>query len=103
MVGLVTSLVFAAIKKDPLVRTKRPSFRYYIGGAVGAATTLFKNMAFGLIRISAILAITLVGQSVTSFCIDAFGLFEMPKQHFDKRKLVGLLLISAGIVLMIAL
>jgi len=102
-VGLLTSLLFAAIKKDPVFRRKRFHWKYYIGGAVGAATTLFNNMAFGYISVSAILALTLLGQSVTSFVIDEFGLFEMPKQRFDRRKIIGLLLISIGIALMIAL
>lgn len=103
VVGLLFSLGFMAAKRETLRPRVRPAFKYYIGGAVGAATTLFNNMAFGHISISAILALTLLGQSVTSFCIDSFGLFEMEKQAFDKRKLFGLFLISAGIALMIAL
>lgn len=102
-VGLVTSLIFAAVKKDPMFKHKRFHWKYYIGGAIGAATTLFNNMAYGVISVSAILALTLLGQSVTSFVIDEFGLFEMPKQRFDRRKIFGLVLISIGIALMIAL
>ncbi|MGI6150914.1 MAG: DMT family transporter [Christensenellales bacterium] len=102
-VGLLFSLGFAAVKRESLRPKARLSPRYYIGGAIGAATTLFNNLAFGHISVSAILALTLLGQSITSFCIDAFGLFDMEKQSFDKRKLLGLFLISAGIVLMIVL
>lgn len=102
-VGLLCVLAFIGLKREPLRPKARPALKYYIGGLIGAATTLFNNMAFGHISVSAILALTLLGQSVTSLCIDSLGLFEMPKHHFDPRKLFGLALISLGIVLMIVL
>ncbi len=103
VVGLLFSLVFMAAKREPLRPKHHPAFKYYIGGVVGVATTLFNNMAFGHISISAILALTLLGQSITSFFIDSFGLFEMEKHPLDNRKLFGVALIAAGIALMITL
>ncbi len=78
------SLGFVA-EKETLRPKVRPSFKYYIGGAVGAATTLFNNMAFGHISISAILALTLLGQSVTSFCIDSFGLSRWKSRRLTEE------------------
>ncbi|QAT43795.1 DMT family transporter [Aminipila luticellarii] len=82
----------------PWKNKKLPLF-LYSGGLVGVATTVFNNVAFGKISMSAILAIVLLGQSVTSIIIDHFGWLDMPYQPFNKKKLIGLSFIILGIVL----
>jgi transporter family-2 protein len=73
----------------------------YMGGAIGVLTTLFNNFAFGQISISAILALGLLGQSITGLLVDQYGLMGMKKHPFELRKLLGLTLIIAGIIVMI--
>lgn len=69
----------------------------YIGGVLGVATTACTNYAFGKISVSAILAISLFGQSVMGLLVDQFGLFKMRVHRFRVYQLPGLLLVVGGI------
>jgi transporter family-2 protein len=72
----------------------------YIGGVIGVATTACTNYAFGHISVSAILALSLFGQSVMGLLVDQFGLFKMHVHRFRLHQLPGLLLVVLGIVCM---
>ena len=79
----------------------RQSWFLYLGGAVGILTTIFNNVAFGRISVSALLALVLLGQSTASLAFDQFGWLGMPRYPFNKRRILGLLLTIAGIAVMI--
>ena len=98
--GLILITGMSLIKREQLF-SKRHVWFLYLGGAIGVLTTVFNNIAFGRISVSAILALGLFGQSVTGLIIDRFGLFGMSKRSFTVRKIYGLLLILAGIASMI--
>lgn len=100
-VGLVAVIIVQLLRREPLRPRQRLPFFYFLGGAVGVATTVFNNLAFGKISISAIVALGLLGQSIASVVIDHFGLFGMPKRNFNKKKLIGLVFLAAGITVMI--
>lgn len=74
-----------------------------MGGMIGVFTIVFNNMAFGKISVSAILALGLLGQSITSIFADHFGIFKMPKIKFNKRKIIGVAFLIAGIFVMITI
>jgi len=98
---LITAVVF--IKRErffPFLPNKYTWF-LYLGGAIGVMTTVFNNLAFGRISVSAILALGLFGQSITGIIIDQYGLFGMEKHAFTRNKILGFLLILAGIASML--
>jgi len=95
---LITSIVL--FKRDKVFAARYPIY-LYLGGAIGVFTTVFNNLAFGRISISAILALGLLGQSIAGLTIDQFGLFGMTKHSFTKGKFIGLFLIIGGIASMI--
>jgi len=95
---LITLLIF--IRGEKPFAKKMPWY-LYLGGAIGVATTAFNNLSYDRISVSAILALGLLGQSITSIIIDQFGLMNVSKHPFKKNKLFGLFLISCGIALMI--
>ncbi|MCK5130498.1 MAG: DMT family transporter, partial [Clostridiales bacterium] len=64
-------------------------------------TIVFSSIAFGKISVSAILAIGLFGQSITSIVIDQYGIFGMPKTIFAKKKFFGLAFVILGIMIML--
>lgn len=101
LIGLI--IIFAAvfIRKEKIKPDKKIPFYFFTGGAIGVATTVFNNLAFGAISISAILALGLLGQSLTSIVIDEFGLFSMPRQSFNKKKLIGFLFVLIGMLFLI--
>jgi transporter family-2 protein len=98
--GLILISIFLLAKRErPFI--KRYAWFLYLGGIIGVFTTVFNNLAFGRISVSAILALGLFGQSITGLLIDQYGFFGMPKHPFGKQKIFGLLLILSGIALMI--
>lgn len=100
IVGSLFAFIFYLFQKEkqPLFR-KRPRW-LYLGGVVGVATTIFSNLAFGKISVTSIIALELLGQTVTSLLIDSIGLLGMPKRPFKKHSLVGLLFSIIGVYLM---
>lgn len=101
LIGLIAVVCYMLYKKEKFLPKKKLPWFYFLGGAIGVATTVFNNMAFGVIGASAILALTLLGQSVTALIIDHFGLFGMPVNRFDVKKLFGLFFVLVGIVFII--
>ncbi|MDR1663966.1 MAG: DMT family transporter [Clostridiales bacterium] len=95
---LITALM---LLKGERPKHKIQNWVFYTGGAVGVATTVFNNFAYGRISVSAILALGLFGQTIFGLFIDQYGLIGMSKHPFRKEKIAGVLLIFAGIVSMI--
>ena len=100
-IGLIGLTLYLIIKKQAFIPKERLPFYYFLGGAIGVGTTVFNNMAFGTLSVSAILALTLLGQSITSIIIDHFGLLGMPVERFNKKKLFGLSFVLIGIFIII--
>ena len=101
IVGLLISIVLLVIKREKRPSLARIPFPLFLGGVVGVGTTLFTNLAFGTISISVILALSLFGESVTSLFIDQYGLFGSAIRKINRKKIIGLICIIAGIVVMI--
>lgn len=99
-VGAVLTLLFMIIKKENPFYKKGIPFWIYCGGTIGVTVTICNNMAFGKISVTALLALGLLGQSLTSIVIDHFGLFHMEQRRFIRNKLLGFLLTIVGIVIM---
>ena len=102
LIGLMFAAVITAVKKESLLPVKKAPFHLYLGGAVGVLTVVFNNLCFGRISVSAILAISLLGQGITSLVFDQYGFFGMPKHKFHKNKLIGLSIVLVGIAIMVS-
>jgi len=97
--GLIVIAAVVLIKRDrPFAN--RQAWYLYAGGAIGVFTVVGGNFAFGRISVSAIMAISLLGQSVTGLVVDQYGWLGMPKNSFNKARIAGLILTVAGIVVM---
>lgn len=94
---LLISLILFLRKENPF-RTGGCSPALFLGGALGVGTTVFNNLGYGKISVTAILALSLFGQALTSLIIDHFGFFDMPVRRFNRAKLLGFLCTFAGIV-----
>ncbi|MEA4972708.1 MAG: DMT family transporter [Candidatus Metalachnospira sp.] len=99
IVGLILIAIIILLKKD--LKIKKLPFYFFLGGLVGVGPTAFTNIAFGRISVSAILALELLGQSITGIIFDNFGLLGIKKRKFRKRSLLGIGLILIGIISMI--
>lgn len=101
MIGLVaSSLIITAKKQIPLRHSKAPLI-LYSGGLFGIATVLLFNSAYGGISVTALVALGLLGQAVSSLVVDQHGLFEMKKRPLRRSQIPGLIIATIGIVLML--
>ena len=100
LVGLgVLLVIFLLRRENPFVR-RGMRWGLYLGGAVGAVTTVLTNMATPQIGVSATLALGLLGQTAASAVIDGFGLLGARKARPRVRTALGMALIAAGIWVM---
>ncbi len=99
--GLLLVLIIFAFKREHVFPIKKLPFHLYLGGAVGVANVVFCIIAFGRISLSAILALSLLGQTLTSLVFDRYGFWNMPKHAFSKMKLIGIAFVMIGIALML--
>ncbi|MCL2051192.1 MAG: DMT family transporter [Lachnospiraceae bacterium] len=97
--GLIVILAILLIRHDKISLPKVPWY-FYSGGAIGILTVVFTNYAFAHITVSEIMALGLLGQGIAGLLIDQAGWLGLPKHPFKARKMVGLLLILAGIAYM---
>lgn len=100
IVGLLFISILLIVKRERPF-TKGHKWFLYLGGAIGVATTVFNNLSYGRISVSAILALGLLGQSITGLIMDQYGFLNMPRHPFQKQKAIGLLLVLCGIISMI--
>lgn len=100
MIHIVGTVVaYAAMKgaRQSWKPAERIPLWMFSGGAIGILTTVFQSVAFGCIGVTAILALSLFGQTVTALVIDSFGLFGMEKRSVNKATVVGVLVSMCGI------
>lgn len=98
----LSAVSFAALmRREKLFSVKGIPLILFCGGAIGYFTTLFNVMAVGRISVTAILALSLLGQALTSLVIDQFGFFGMPVRKMNPSKLAGLAITIAGVVFLL--
>lgn len=99
--GLVVVMLVLTARREWKPQPRGIPLVYYAGGAIGVGTTVFNNLAFGHISVSAIMALGLLGQSVTALLVDKFGWFHMPRRKLNPKKLIGLAIAGLGVVVML--
>lgn len=100
-VGLVSITIVLIISKSKFNFGKGIPLYLYSAGIIGIFTVLFNNISYSNLGVSIILALGLLGQSLSSVIIDHYGLLGMKVTRFERKKLIGLLLIVLGIIIMI--
>ncbi|MBE5784993.1 MAG: DMT family transporter [Clostridiales bacterium] len=102
IVGIIPTTAIALSRKEKLFAIEGIQPAVFLGGAIGVITVVTNNLAFARgISVSAMVALSLFGQTVTSLAVDQFGLLGMPIKRFDKAKLIGLVCTSLGIAAML--
>ena len=98
--GLILIAAIVLLKREHKA-IKRYHRHLYLGGVVGVFTLFANNFAYGRISVSALLALILLGQSVSGLFFDQFGWLGSPKNPFHESRIIGPILIAAGIAVMI--
>ena len=99
-IGLIGVVITLLITKSKFNLQKNIPLYLYSAGAIGFCTIIFNNISFPVLGVSLTLALGLLGQALASIVIDHFGLLGMKSIHFEKKKLIGLTLVSLGVLIM---
>ncbi len=100
LVGLLGIIIAMIAGKAFRFNLKGIPVYLYSAGVIGVFTVLFNNIGYTALGVSLPLALGLFGQLLVSLVIDHFGLFQMKKIRFEKKKCIGLAIIMAGIFVM---
>lgn len=101
IIGALFSFILAKSQKQTSFSLKKIPAYLYLGGCVGAASTLFNNYAFAHISVTAIMALSLFAESFFSLLVDTFGWFHMPKRPLKKETILCLCFSMIGILVML--
>lgn len=99
-IGLITISLLLFIKENKITFKKEVPLYIYSGGAIGLIIVLCNNITFNSLGVSLTVALGLLGQSIASIVVDSYGLFNIKIVKFNKKKILGLTLISIGIIIM---
>lgn len=97
IVGTVGSYIYMKAAKQSWRSAERLPLWMYAGGIIGIATTVFQSMAFLHLGATAVMALSLFGQTATSLAVDGFGMFGMEKRPVGKGTVLGVLVSLCGI------
>ena len=102
VVGLISvSLVSCAKRENPFKLARGVPFGLLLGGAINYFTIFFNTLSINALSVTAVLALSLLGQAATSLIIDCFGLFGMPKRRLGMLELGGLAVTAVGIAVLL--
>lgn len=102
VVGLAAMSLFALVSKTALPSSQQLSsapLYGYLGGIIVTIYVVMITVLVPRIGVGTAIAFIVTGQILCAVTIDHFGLFAVNVRHIDLRRLVGMLLIIAGICL----
>ncbi len=100
LVGLAAIGSAVLFNRKKIIFHRHIPLYLYSAGAIGVFTVIFSNMSFNSLGASLTFSLSLLGQSVASIIVDNYGWLGMKTIKFRKEKIIGLLLISLGIIIM---
>jgi len=99
-VGLIGIILILFISKSKVKFYKSVPVYAYTAGLIGVMPIIFNNVGFNYLGVSLTLTLGMFGQSLTSIVVDHFGLLGMPVVKFNKKKIIGLAIITTGMIIM---
>ncbi|AYF54306.1 DMT family transporter [Clostridium botulinum C] len=99
LVGGLTTCILLLITRRKF-SIKGIPFYFLCGGFLGFFVVFINNICVVKIGVALTLALSLLGQSIVSGIIDHYGLLGMEIHKFKKEKIIGFIIILAGIVVM---
>lgn len=101
LAGLLTVLATRFIgRKNLPVKQSAPCWMY-LGGVIGVGTVVFLTTAYSGITVSAITALGLLGQILTSIFADQYGWFGSQRTPFFPARIWAVLSVAVGAAVMI--
>jgi transporter family-2 protein len=104
LVGTVVLLVVASFVRGglgTLGHVGRAPWWALVGGLLGAVYVTVALVAVRTLGASGLTAVVITGQLVISVVIDRFGLLGIAKQQIGVTRILGLVVLAAGVVLVV--
>lgn len=101
ILGLIMISLIIFIKKIKLRSIRHIPFYLLFTGIISLLNVGFNNISFIHLGATLTIGLVLYGQLIASALVDHFGILGMEKRPFNKKKIVGLMIISSGILIMI--
>jgi transporter family-2 protein len=104
LVGTAVLLVLAAFVRGglaPLAHVGRVPWWALVGGLLGAVYVTVALVAVRTLGASGLTAVVITGQLAISVVVDRFGLLGIARQSIGAQRIIGLLLLVAGVVLVV--
>jgi bacterial/archaeal transporter family-2 protein len=104
LLGTAVLLVIAAVSSGGLsgiVHAGRAPWWALVGGVFGAFFVTVALLTVRALGASGLTAIVVAGQVAIALALDRFGLLGLPKQHIAASRVLGLVLVLAGVVLVV--
>lgn len=101
VLGLVVTLITLIFLRKTWKPFRNIAPIYFMGGMVGTFLLVMNNVCFKALGASLTIAMGIIGQIIMSSLIDNYGLFEMKKYPFRKKKLIGIAFMLLGIYIMV--
>jgi len=98
---LTAVIVMLAIRPNPpsLATMRAAPWWNWIGGPLGALIVLSGAALAPRLGAAAFIALVVAGQLLCSLLLDHFGLMNLPRQELTAVRLLGALLVFAGVLL----
>ncbi|MCB2226098.1 MAG: DMT family transporter [Desulfarculaceae bacterium] len=100
--GTLVMLAVLAVMREPLPTASamaKSSWLSWTGGLFGAVYVVIIILLLPRLGAAALLALFVAGQMIASLAFDHFGLLGLARQPADPLRLLGALLLVAGVVL----
>jgi bacterial/archaeal transporter family-2 protein len=104
LVGTVVLVAIAAFVSGGLTglgHLGRAPWWAFVGGLLGAVYVTVALIAVRTLGASGLTAATITGQLLISVVIDRFGLLGVARQQIDAPRILGLVLLVAGVLLVV--
>lgn len=103
LVGTVALVLLALVLRGGLGwgQLDRAPWWALIGGLLGAVYVTVALLAVRTLGASGLTAVVIAGQLGISVVIDRFGLLGVARQHVGVERILGLVLLAAGVVLVV--
>jgi transporter family-2 protein len=104
LVGTIALVAVVAVVRgeiDNLGHVGRAPWWALIGGLLGAIYVTVALVAVRTLGASGLTAVVITGQLAISVVIDRFGLLGVARQHVGAQRILGLVLLVAGVLLVV--
>lgn len=94
-------VIIIRVKKQSLKPIAQLPKYLFFAGLIGLLNIMLNNISYIHLGATLCMGLTLYGQLIASLIIDFGGFFGLKKQAFHPKKIIGVIIMSLGVLIMI--